>query len=75
MAGRPDPAGRGPDQRRPAASGGPPGRLPYRRTGRPGPGARFNDMVASGELAAPLAIGRDHLDCGSVASPYRETEA
>ena len=38
-------------------------------------GARFNDMVASGELRAPLAIGRDHLDCGSVASPYRETEA
>ncbi|GGZ23005.1 urocanate hydratase [Streptomyces inusitatus] len=38
-------------------------------------GERFNDMVASGELAAPLAIGRDHLDCGSVASPYRETEA
>ncbi|MDQ3629457.1 MAG: urocanate hydratase [Actinomycetota bacterium] len=38
-------------------------------------GVRFNDMVASGELAAPLAIGRDHLDCGSVASPYRETEA
>ncbi|MFF8385187.1 urocanate hydratase [Streptomyces kanasensis] len=38
-------------------------------------GERFNDMVASGELAAPLAIGRDHLDCGSVASPYRETES
>jgi urocanate hydratase len=38
-------------------------------------GARFNDMVASGELAAPLVIGRDHLDSGSVASPYRETEA
>ncbi|MFJ1702974.1 urocanate hydratase [Kitasatospora sp. NPDC088346] len=38
-------------------------------------GARFNDMVASGELSAPLVIGRDHLDCGSVASPYRETEA
>jgi urocanate hydratase len=38
-------------------------------------GLRFNDMVASGELAAPLAIGRDHLDSGSVASPYRETEA
>jgi urocanate hydratase len=38
-------------------------------------GVRFNDMVASGELAAPLVIGRDHLDCGSVASPYRETEA
>ncbi|MEI7032460.1 urocanate hydratase [Streptomyces pratensis] len=38
-------------------------------------GERFNDMVAGGELAAPLAIGRDHLDCGSVASPYRETEA
>ena len=32
-------------------------------------------MVASGELSAPLAIGRDHLDCGSVASPFRETEA
>ncbi|RNL71419.1 urocanate hydratase [Streptomyces sp. I6] len=38
-------------------------------------GERFNDMVAGGELRAPLAIGRDHLDCGSVASPYRETEA
>ncbi|NKI45001.1 urocanate hydratase [Streptomyces physcomitrii] len=38
-------------------------------------GERFNSMVASGELSAPLAIGRDHLDCGSVASPYRETES
>src|SRR3954453_20477181 len=38
-------------------------------------GLRFNEMVASGELAAPLVIGRDHLDTGSVASPYRETEA
>src|SRR5499425_2322471 len=38
-------------------------------------GLRFNDMVASGELSAPVVIGRDHLDCGSVASPYRETEA
>lgn len=37
-------------------------------------GLRFNDMVASGELSAPVAIGRDHLDSGSVASPYRETE-
>ncbi|RBQ15140.1 urocanate hydratase [Spongiactinospora rosea] len=37
-------------------------------------GERFNDMVASGELQAPVVIGRDHLDCGSVASPYRETE-
>ncbi len=37
-------------------------------------GERFNDMVARGELAAPIVIGRDHLDCGSVASPYRETE-
>jgi urocanate hydratase len=37
-------------------------------------GERFNDMVASGELTAPVVIGRDHLDCGSVASPYRETE-
>ncbi|ACU69206.1 urocanate hydratase [Catenulispora acidiphila DSM 44928] len=38
-------------------------------------GARFNDMVADGTLAAPIVIGRDHLDAGSVASPYRETEA
>jgi urocanate hydratase len=38
-------------------------------------GVRFNDMVARGELRAPIVIGRDHLDCGSVASPYRETEA
>jgi urocanate hydratase len=38
-------------------------------------GTRFNDLVASGVVSAPLAIGRDHLDCGSVASPYRETEA
>ncbi|MGI8694533.1 MAG: urocanate hydratase [Geodermatophilaceae bacterium] len=38
-------------------------------------GVRFNGMVASGELKAPIVIGRDHLDCGSVASPYRETEA
>jgi urocanate hydratase len=37
-------------------------------------GLRFNDMVARGEVAAPLVIGRDHLDTGSVASPYRETE-
>jgi urocanate hydratase len=38
-------------------------------------GARFNELVASGEIAAPIVIGRDHLDSGSVASPYRETEA
>ncbi|MDA3626479.1 urocanate hydratase [Saccharopolyspora sp. WRP15-2] len=38
-------------------------------------GERFNEMVASGELKAPVVLGRDHLDCGSVASPYRETEA
>ncbi|MEU8298053.1 urocanate hydratase [Micromonospora sp. NPDC048909] len=38
-------------------------------------GVRFNEMVASGELSAPVVIGRDHLDTGSVASPYRETEA
>ena len=38
-------------------------------------GVRFNEMVATGELAAPIVLGRDHLDCGSVASPYRETEA
>jgi urocanate hydratase len=38
-------------------------------------GERFNEMVADGSISAPLAIGRDHLDCGSVASPYRETES
>jgi urocanate hydratase len=38
-------------------------------------GLRFNDLVASGEISAPIVIGRDHLDAGSVASPYRETEA
>jgi len=38
-------------------------------------GLRFNEMVASGELEAPIVIGRDHLDAGSVASPYRETES
>ncbi|MEI7654454.1 MAG: urocanate hydratase [Actinomycetota bacterium] len=38
-------------------------------------GAMFNDLVAKGELSAPIVIGRDHLDCGSVASPYRETES
>ncbi len=37
-------------------------------------GLRFNDMVRSGQLKAPIVIGRDHLDSGSVASPYRETE-
>ena len=38
-------------------------------------GKLFNDLVASGKVSAPIVIGRDHLDCGSVASPYRETEA
>ncbi|HEY7324657.1 MAG TPA: urocanate hydratase [Streptosporangiaceae bacterium] len=38
-------------------------------------GLRFNEMVRRGEVAAPIVLGRDHLDCGSVASPYRETEA
>ncbi|HYB46771.1 MAG TPA: urocanate hydratase, partial [Streptosporangiaceae bacterium] len=38
-------------------------------------GLRFNELVAKGELQAPIVLGRDHLDCGSVASPYRETEA
>jgi urocanate hydratase len=38
-------------------------------------GLEFNQLVANGELKAPIVIGRDHLDCGSVASPYRETES
>jgi urocanate hydratase len=38
-------------------------------------GVALNDLVANGEISAPIAIGRDHLDTGSVASPFRETEA
>jgi len=38
-------------------------------------GVRFNEMVKNGDVSAPIVLGRDHLDCGSVASPYRETEA
>ena len=38
-------------------------------------GMRFNELVERGDVQAPIVIGRDHLDCGSVASPYRETEA
>jgi len=38
-------------------------------------GLRFNELVGRGDVQAPIVIGRDHLDCGSVASPYRETEA
>jgi urocanate hydratase len=38
-------------------------------------GLRFNELVSSGEVSAPIVIGRDHLDSGSVASPYRETES
>jgi len=38
-------------------------------------GLRMNDLVACGKVRAPIVIGRDHLDCGSVASPYRETES
>ncbi len=38
-------------------------------------GLRINDLVARGKIEAPVVIGRDHLDCGSVASPYRETES
>ena len=38
-------------------------------------GVKLNEMVANGQLSAPIVIGRDHLDCGSVASPYRETES
>jgi urocanate hydratase len=38
-------------------------------------GKVFNDLVAEGKVSAPIVIGRDHLDCGSVASPNRETEA
>jgi urocanate hydratase len=53
-----------------------PARICWLRYGqREKAGLAFNEMVASGELKAPIVIGRDHLDCGSVASPNRETEA
>lgn len=52
-----------------------PSRICWLRQGeRQKAGLKFNQMVASGELSAPIVIGRDHLDCGSVASPNRETE-
>src|SRR3954447_25782554 len=52
-----------------------PARICWLRYGERHPlGPRFHRMVASGELKAPIVIGRDHLDSGSVASPYRETE-
>jgi len=38
-------------------------------------GLRFNELVRNGDVSAPIVLGRDHLDCGSVASPYRETES
>ena len=38
-------------------------------------GLLFNELVKNGDVSAPIVIGRDHLDCGSVASPYRETES
>ena len=47
--------------------------LGYRQRARFG--MKLNEMVASGEIKAPIVIGRDHLDCGSVASPFRETES
>ncbi len=59
-----------------ALSGDPKARICWLGYGeRDKAGLRFNDMVASGEVSAPIVIGRDHLDCGSVASPYRESEA
>ena len=50
-----------------------PGSAGWATASATGPAA-FNDLVASGAVSAPIVIGRDHLDCGSVASPYRETE-
>jgi urocanate hydratase len=53
-----------------------PARICWLGTGeRDRAGLRFNELVADGTLAAPIVIGRDHLDAGSVASPYRETES
>jgi urocanate hydratase len=53
-----------------------PARICWLRHGeRERAGLRFNELVKSGKLSAPIVIGRDHLDCGSVASPNRETEA
>ena len=47
----------------------------YAQGGKVEFGLALNDMVKSGKLKAPIVMGRDHLDCGSVASPFRETEA
>ena len=55
---------------------GPPSRICWLGYGeREKAGKLFNDLVRDGRVKAPIVIGRDHLDCGSVASPYRETEA
>ena len=53
---------------RPASAG-------WRTASRAKAGLAFNELVRSGKVKAPIVIGRDHLDTGSVASPYRETEA
>ena len=53
----------------------PPGSAGSARASGTRPGLRFNELVADGRVSAPIVIGRDHLDTGSVASPYRETEA
>ncbi|MCS7033137.1 MAG: urocanate hydratase, partial [Phycisphaerae bacterium] len=53
-----------------------PARICWLRLGeREKAGLMFNELVRSGKVSAPIVIGRDHLDCGSVASPHRETEA
>jgi urocanate hydratase len=52
-----------------------PARICWLGLGERHAGLAFNEMVKNGELKAPIVIGRDHLDCGSVASPNRETEA
>jgi urocanate hydratase len=55
---------------------GPPARLCWLGYGERGKARKlFNDLVAEGALKAPIVIGRDHLDCGSVASPFSEAEA
>ena len=69
------PAGSGWPARRSTSRACPPGSAGSATASGTWPGERFNELVADGDVQAPIVIGRDHLDCGSVASPYRETEA
>ena len=69
------PGGSGWPARRSASRACPPGSAGSATASGTWPALRFNELVARGDVQAPIVLGRDHLDCGSVASPYRETES